>query len=283
MRTWGWRSNPVWLRFRARPRALVGACIVLAYLVAALFAPWVAPHDPTDQNLPLALKGPRPGWWLGNDEYGRDMLSRVIYGARLSFFIGATAVAIALVFGAALGVAAGYWGGWVDNLIMRVMDVMLSFPSFLLALAIVSILGPGIGNLIVAIGVFSIPSFARVARSAVLSVVGLDYVESARAAGAGDWRTIWRYVLPNSMAPLIVLSTMRMATAIITASGLSFLGLGAQPPTPEWGAMLSTGREYLRAAPHVATVPGLAIMFLVLGFNLFGDGLRDALDPRLKV
>ncbi|MDI7250293.1 MAG: ABC transporter permease [Bacillota bacterium] len=282
MRASGWK-NPVWLRFRARPRAVFGLVIVLAYLLAAVFAPWVAPFDPVDQDLSLALKGPRPGYWLGNDEYGRDVLSRIIYGARLSFLIGTAAVAIALVGGGLLGVVAGYRGGWADNLIMRCMDVMLAFPSFLLALAIVSILGPGIVNLIVAIGVFSIPTFARVARGAVLSVVHLDYVEAARSSGAGDWRIIWRYVIPNSMAPLIVLSTMRMATAIITASGLSFLGLGAQPPTPEWGAMLSTGREYLRAAPHVATVPGLAIMFLVLGFNLFGDGLRDALDPRLKV
>lgn len=271
-----------WDMLRAKPRASLGAVIVLAYLGMALFAPWVAGKDPLAQDLSLALNGPRLGAWFGNDEYGRDLFSRIAFGTRLSFVIGAAATLIALACGGTLGMAAGYLGGWFDTLAMRVIDVMLAFPSFLLALGIVSILGPGILNVVIAIGIFSIPPFSRMARASALAVVNLDYVETARGLGAGQWQIMRRHVIPNSISPLIVLSTLRMATAIITAAGLSFLGLGAQPPAPEWGSMLSAGREYIRVAPHIVTVPGLAIMFLVLGLNLLGDGLRDVLDPRLR-
>ena len=271
-----------WDMLRAKPRASLGAVIVLAYLGMALFAPWVAGKDPLAQDLSLALHGPRLGAWFGNDEYGRDLFSRIAFGTRLSFVIGAAATLIALACGGTLGMAAGYLGGWFDTLAMRVIDVMLAFPSFLLALGIVSILGPGILNVVIAIGIFSIPPFSRMARASALAVVNLDYVETARGLGADQWQIMRRHVIPNSISPLIVLSTLRMATAIITAAGLSFLGLGAQPPAPEWGSMLSAGREYIRVAPHIVTVPGLAIMFLVLGLNLLGDGLRDVLDPRLR-
>lgn len=256
--------------------------MVVLYVAVALFAPFLTPYNPTKPDLNLALEGPRAGHLFGNDELGRDILARILFGARISLVVGLAGTAIALTGGIILGSLSGYFGGWVDTVIMRVMDIMLAFPSFLLALAIVSILGAGLFNLVVAIGVFSIPSFSRVVRGSVLSVKNQDYVEAARAVGLSHARILIAHILPNCMAPIIVLATMRIATAILTASGLSFLGLGAQPPTPEWGAMLSNGREYLRAAPHLSTFPGLAIMFAVLGFNLFGDGLRDALDPRMK-
>ncbi len=269
-------------RFAKNRKAVVGVAMVVLYVAVALLAPALTPYNPTKPDLNLALQAPTLGHPLGNDELGRDILARIIYGARISLMVGLVGTGIALVGGVILGSLSGYFGGWVDTVIMRAMDIMLAFPSFLLALAIVSILGAGLMNLMLAIGIFSIPSFSRVVRGSVLSVKNQDYVEAARAVGLSDLRILVAHILPNCMAPIIVLATMRVATAILTASGLSFLGLGAQPPTPEWGAMLSNGREYLRAAPHLATFPGLAIMFGVLGFNLFGDGLRDALDPRLK-
>jgi len=269
-------------RFLKNHKAVLGAAMVLVYVAVALLAPWLAPHNATKPDLDLALKPPRPGYLLGNDELGRDILSRIIWGARISLLIGLMGTAIAVAGGILFGAVAGYFGGLIDSIIMRVMDILLAFPSFLLALAIVAILGPGLINLMLAVGIFSIPSFSRVVRGSVLSVKNLDFIEAGRAQGFTDVRILFRHVLPNCLAPIIVLATMRIATAILTASGLSFLGLGAQPPTPEWGAMLSNGRDYLRSAPHLSTFPGLAIMFGVLGFNLFGDGLRDALDPRLK-
>jgi len=277
--------NP-WLdtlrQFRRNRRAVIGAFIVVVAVAAAVFAPYVTPYDPLTQRLSDALKYPSAKHWLGTDEFGRDVFTRIVYGTRISLIIGLFGVAIAVVVGSGLGIIAGYYGGLLDNVTMRIMDVLMSFPSFLLALGIVTVLGAGLLNLILAIGIFSVPTFARIARGVVLSVVSNDYVEAARGMGANDLRVVLRHVIPNCMAPVIVLASMRMATAIITASGLSFLGLGVQPPTPEWGAMLSTGREYLRIAPHIATAPGMAIMLLVLGFNMFGDGLRDALDPRMK-
>jgi peptide/nickel transport system permease protein len=270
-------------RFKKNKRAMVGLWMVLVFIVVAIFAPLIAPYDPIEQNMQIMLEKPSLKHPFGTDEFGRDLLSRIIYGAQISLAIGTVGVLIAVIFGVALGTIAGYFGGWIDNIIMRIMDIFMAFPSFLLALAIVSVLGPGMVNVMIAIGIFSIPNFSRIARSAVISIKSKEFIEATRAMGGTDTRIIMKHLIPNSISPIIVLSTMRIATAIITAAGLSFLGMGAQPPTPEWGAMLSTGREYLRVAPHVSTIPGLAIMFLVLGFNMLGDGLRDALDPKMKL
>jgi len=260
-----------------------GAIVIALYLITALVAPYFAPYNPIMQDLPNTLKPPNMKNLFGTDEFGRDILTRIIFGARISLLIGAGAVAIAFVLGTILGTSAAYYGGRVDSIVMRIMDIMLSFPAILLAIVIVTILGPRLINVLIAVGIQSTPMFARMIRGSVLSVKENEYVLAARALGANDLRMIINHILPNSMAPMIVLATLRIGTAIITASGLSFLGLGAQPPTPEWGAMLATGRNYLRAAPWVATIPGLAIMTVVFGFNLLGDGLRDAMDPRMKM
>ncbi|WP_400164452.1 nickel transporter permease [Brevibacillus sp. TJ4] len=270
-------------RFKKNKRAMVGLWMVVVFVLVALSAPWIAPYDPYEQNMQQMLESPSLAHPFGTDEFGRDILSRIIYGAQISLMIGIVGVFIAVVLGVTLGTISGYFGGFLDSLIMRIMDIFMAFPSFLLALAIVSVLGPGMVNVMIAIGIFAVPNFARIARSAVIAVKNKEYIEAAEAMGASHTRIIFKHIIPNSLAPIIVLSTMRIATAILTAAGLSFLGMGAQPPTPEWGAMLSTGREYLRASPHVSTIPGLAIMFMVLSFNMLGDGLRDALDPKMKL
>ncbi|SED06570.1 nickel transporter permease [Paenibacillus sp. GP183] len=270
-------------RFKKNKRAMVGLCMALIFIIVAVFARWIAPFDPLAQNIEIMLQSPSISHLLGTDEFGRDILSRIIYGAQISLMIGIVCVLISVIFGVALGTMSGYFGGVIDSLIMRIMDIFMAFPSFLLALAIVSVLGPGMFNVMIAIGIFSIPTFARISRSTVISVKSREYIEATKAMGGSNTQIIFKHVIPNSIAPIIVLSTLRIATAILTASGLSFLGMGAQPPTPEWGAMLSTGREYLRTSPHVSTIPGLAIMFMVLAFNMLGDGLRDALDPKMKI
>ncbi|KQL46232.1 hypothetical protein AN963_14775 [Brevibacillus choshinensis] len=270
-------------RFRKNKRALVGFWMVVVFVSIAVFAQAIAPYDPIEQDMNVILQSPSADHPFGTDEYGRDILSRIIYGSQISLMIGIVGVLISVVVGVGLGTISGYFGGRTDMFIMRIMDIFMAFPSFLLALAIVSVLGPGMVNVMIAIGIFSVPTFARISRSAVISVKNKEFIEAAKSMGASHARVIFKHVLPNSVAPIIVLSTMRIATAILTASGLSFLGMGAQPPTPEWGAMLSTGREYLRTAPHVSTIPGLAIMFMVLAFNMLGDGLRDALDPKMKL
>ena len=270
-------------RFTKNKRAMVGLWMVVVFVIVALFAPWIAPYDPIEQNMEKMLEPPSVEHPFGTDEFGRDILSRILYGAQISLMIGIVGVFIAVVLGVTLGTISGYFGGFLDSLIMRIMDIFMAFPSFLLALAIVSVLGPGMTNVMIAIGIFAVPNFARISRSAVIAVKNKEFIEAAEAMGATHLRIIFKHVIPNSIAPIIVLSTMRIATAILTAAGLSFLGMGAQPPTPEWGAMLSTGREYLRASPHVSTIPGLAIMFMVLSFNMLGDGLRDALDPKMKL
>lgn len=270
-------------RFKKNKRAMVGFWMVVFCVAVALLAPWAAPYDPYEQNMQIMLEGPSLSHPLGTDEFGRDILSRIIHGTQISLMTGMVGVLIAVLLGVALGTISGYFGGLADTLIMRVMDIFMAFPSFLLALAIVSVLGPGMVNVMIAIGIFSVPTFARLSRSSVIAIKDKEYIEAVKAMGGSHFHIIIKHVIPNSIAPIIVLSTMRIATAIITAAGLSFLGMGAQPPTPEWGAMLSTGREYLRVAPHVSTMPGLAIMFLVLGFNMLGDGLRDALDPKMKL
>ncbi len=263
--------------------SLLGTLIVLIFILTAVLAPLLAPYHPiNDGSLVERLQAPSASHLLGTDSQGRDILSRIIYGARVSVQVGIISVGIALVIGTLMGMVAGFYGGWVDNLMMRLVDIMLAFPSVLLAIAITAVLGPELKNAMLAIGVVNIPAFARIVRSTVLSVKAMEYVEAARAIGATDVRIIFRHVLPNSMAPLIVQTTLSIGTAILDAAALSFLGLGAQPPTPEWGAMLSDGRSYLQKAPWVMFFPGMAIMLVVLGFNLLGDGLRDALDPRLK-
>ena len=270
-------------RFKKNKRALYGFWMVILCLLVAVLAKWIAPYDPIEQNMEIMLEGPSWSHPFGTDEFGRDILSRIIHGTQISLMTGFVGVLLAVVIGVALGTISGYFGGLADSLIMRIMDIFMAFPSFLLALAIVSVLGPGMVNVMIAIGIFSVPTFARLSRSSVIAIKDKEYIEAVKAMGGSHFHIIVKHVIPNSIAPIIVLSTMRIATAIITAAGLSFLGMGAQPPTPEWGAMLSTGREYLRVAPHVSTMPGLAIMFLVLGFNMLGDGLRDALDPKMKL
>ena len=272
----------VWRRLRRSKTAVAGLVIVGVYLFLALCGPWLAPYDPYFQDLNLSYLRPCVDHWLGCDEFGRDILSRILYGARVSLVIQFWAVMISLVIGTFLGSVSGYFGGRIDEVVMRLMDIMMAFPGILLALAIVAILGPSLTNLIVAIGINSVPGFSRVARGAVISVKKNDYVTAARAIGESDLSILFRYVLPNAISPIIVQTTMRMATVLLTAAGLGFLGLGVQPPSPEWGTMLSAARVYLRSAPHVAVIPGVTIMIVVLGFNFFGDGLQDALNPRLK-
>ena len=276
------RAAEVWRRLKRNKAAIVGGVIVFLFVLVALLAPILAPYPPNEGDLALRLKPPSAAHWLGTDALGRDILSRVIYGAQVSLQIQVAAVLIALVLGTLLGMFGGYYGGVTDNVIMRFMDILLAFPGIFLAISIIAVLGPGLLNLMLAAGIYSVPQFARIVRGSILSLKEKEFIEAARAAGESDTSILFRYLLPNSMAPIIIQTTLRMATVLLTASGLSFLGLGVQPPRAEWGAMLSTARPYLITSPHVATFPGLAIMLVVMGFNLFGDGLRDSLDPRLK-
>lgn len=278
------RKHPLvvfWSRFKKHKMAILGGIVVLFFVGVALSVNLISPHSPYKQNLRLRLASPTVSSPMGRDDLGRCILSRIIYGARTSLYIGASSIGIGLSIGVFLGAIAGYYRR-IDGVIMRIIDIMLAFPSMFLALAIVSALGPGLNNIIIAVGIYSVPTFCRITRGSVLSVKESEYVEAARAIGAGDPTIIFSHILPNCMAPIIVQATLYLPAAIITAAGLSFLGLGVQSPIAEWGAMLGEGRVYLRVAPHVAIFPGLAIMLVVLGFNLFGDGLRDALDPRLK-
>ncbi|MBI4278144.1 MAG: ABC transporter permease [Armatimonadetes bacterium] len=263
-------------------RGAIGGVIVLLALMTAVGGRALAPQDPLQQDLPSALQGPSARHLLGVDALGRDVLSRMMYGAPISLSIGAVAVSLGLAVGGGLGIVAGYFGGGLESIIMRLADVLLAFPGILMALALVAVLGPNIQNVTIAVGVFGIPAYIRLVHSTVLSVRERPFVEAARAVGAPSVRILARHILPNIMAPLIVQSSLDLARAITVASSLSFLGLGVQPPSPEWGAMLAEGREYLRGAPHLATFPGLAVMMVVLGFNMLGDGLRDVLDPRLR-
>ncbi len=273
-------SAMVWRRFLSNRAAVVGGAFMGLFLLLAALAPWAAPYDPLEQDLYNRLSPPSMTHPFGTDDFGRDILSRVIYGTRISLRIGVAAVMIALVAGTVIGIVAGYYGGALDQVLMRLMDLMLAFPSILLAIGIVAILGPGLDNAMIAIGVVAIPQYSRLIRASTLTVREADYVQALRALGAKDLRILMTAVLPNCLAPLIVQSTLSLATAILDAAGLSFLGLGAQPPTPEWGAMLSGGRELILSAPWVLTYPGVAIFVTVLAFNLLGDGLRDAFDPK---
>ena len=271
-----------WGRFRRNRLALLGLALVLVLALAAALAPWLAPYDPARQSLIEKRAQPGAKYLLGADEFGRDILSRVIYGSRVALLVGVLSVAIALAGGLALGTAAGFTGGWADALMMRAIDILLAFPYLLLALAIVAALGPGALNTTIAVGIWGVPAVTRIVRGSVLALRETEYVAAARALGAPVPALLRRHILPNLLPGLIVYGTLFMANAILLEAALSFLGLGVQPPTASWGLMVSTGRDVLLVAPHVATVPGVAIMVAVLGFNLVGDGLRDALDPRLR-
>lgn len=262
--------------------AVIGLVIVSVFLLTALLAPYIAPYDPAVIELANRLDGPSAQHWLGTDELGRDTFSRIIIGARITLVITTGAVGLALLIGAFVGLVAGYYGGYVDTIISRVIDVLMAMPGFLLAIAIIAALGVGTTNVIIAVGIYSIPTFARIARASTLSVKAGDYILAARALGVSHGRIMLRHVTPNIVPPLVVQATLRLATAILSASSLSFLGLGPQPPTPEWGAMLSTGRNYITSGPLLVVFPGLAILLVALSFNLMGDGLRDAADPRLR-
>jgi len=270
------------VRLRRNHIAIVGLAILVVLIFTAVFADTLAPHSFSKQNLRARLQGPNATYWLGTDEFGRDVLSRLIYGARVSLQVGLIAVSIALVIGGGLGAISGYYGGKLDNIIMRIMDIQLSIPTILLAVAISAALGPGLFNLMVAVGISAIPDFARLIRSSVLSVKELEFVEAAHAMGANDLRVILTHILPNCCAPLIVQSTLRVAHAILAAASLSFIGLGIQPPYPEWGAMLASARGYLRGNAYLSLFPGIAIVVTIIALNLIGDGLRDALDPKQK-
>lgn len=262
--------------------AVVGMGVIAIFMLMALLAPYMAPYDPNVIDLANPLRGPSIQHWLGTDELGRDLFSRIIIGARITLLITGGAMGLAVLLGATMGVLAGYYGGHVDTVVSRFVDILMTMPSFLLAVTIVAALGVGTANVIVAIGIAAVPDFARIARGSTLSVRAEEYIFAARSIGARPRRLILRHIAPNIVPPLMVQATMRLATAILSASSLSFLGLGPQPPTPEWGAMMSTGRNYVSTGPLLVVFPGLAILLVALSFNLMGDGLRDALDPRLR-
>jgi len=283
-------------RLLRRKTGVVGLSIIGFMVLVALAAPVLAPYDPNkvligqEENIKrrdppcvhiLGCEAEKPQHVLGLDGNARDQFSRIIYGSRVSLSVGFTTVLVAFTIGASLGAIAGFWGGWLDNVIMRVMDVVLGFPALLLAIAIVAALGPGLRNTLLAIAIVSIPAYARVMRASVLSIKELDFVAASRALGASSIRILWTRVIPNSLTPLVVIATLGIATAILDAAAFGFLGLGAQEPTAEWGAMLARERNQVFSAPHLVFFPGLAIMITVLGFNLLGDGMRDALDPSL--
>lgn len=271
-----------WKRLKRNRMAMVGLGILAVFAIAAVFADLIAPYHYAEQHLDKVFQFPSREFWLGTDNTGRCIFSRIIYGARISLQVGFISVGISLAIGGALGAVAGFYGGGADNAIMRVMDVLLAIPNILLAIVIASTLGPGLQNLMLAVGISSIPSFARIVRASVLSIKEMEFIEAARLTGCSDLRILLRHLTPNILAPIIVQVTLSLALAILNASSLSFLGLGIQPPIPEWGAMLASGRAYIRQYWHLVTFPGIAIAIVILALNMFGDGLRDALDPRLK-
>jgi ABC-type dipeptide/oligopeptide/nickel transport system permease subunit len=277
-----------WLFFRQNRGAVAGLVLIVAFVMVAVLAPLLAPHDPTvvypeSLRLPTAWQeGGSSQFLLGTDDVGRDLLSRLIYGARVSLGIGFLVVLISATIGTVLGLVAGYFGGWVDQLIMRLVDIRMALPSILLSIVVVSILGPNLFNTILAVSTVALPNFIRLVRASVMVEKRKQYVIASASFGAGPWRQMFVNILPNCMAPLIVQATLGFSDGILNAAALGFLGLGAQPPTPEWGTMLADARPFIESQPWMVTLPGLCILFTVLGFNLLGDGLRDALDPRLK-
>ncbi|WP_408641629.1 ABC transporter permease [Solibacillus palustris] len=271
-----------WKNFRQKKVALIASSFILLLIAIAFIGPYVAPYDPYEPNYDAILEGPSMAHFAGTDEYGRDIFSRLIVGSKISLLVSFSAVFLGLILGTVIGLISGFFGGWVDKIIMRFCDVLFSFPDLLLAIAIVAILGPGINNVIIAVMIFSIPSFARLVRGATLNAKENVYVEAARSMGASRTRIIFKHIFPETISELIIFVTMRVGTAILAASSLSFLGLGASPETPEWGVMLSSGRDYLGTNTHLVLMPGIAIFLTVLAFNLIGDGLRDVLDPKTK-
>mgnify|MGYP002416566729 CR=1 FL=1 len=269
-------------RFLKNKLSVIGMVVIIAFILIAIFADQLAPYDYAAQDLTSMYLSPCAEHPLGTDNLGRDMLSRIIYGTRISLLIGFSSVGISLLIGTLLGCLAGFYGGKIDNVIMRIMDIFLAVPSLLLSITIVSALGPSIFNLMLAIAISSVPGYARIVRASVLTVKDQEFVEAAKCIGANNFEIISSHILPNCMAPIIVQVSLKVASAILSTSGLSFLGLGVKAPTPEWGAMLSGGRAYLRNAPHLTVFPGIAIIITILSLNLLGDGLRDALDPKLK-
>jgi peptide/nickel transport system permease protein len=262
--------------------AIVGAIIIFFFVIIAILAPWVTSYGVNEQEMVNRLQPPSAEFWFGTDDFGRDIFTRIVYGARISLWVGLFAVSGSLVFGTFLGIIAGYYGRWIDMTISRIFDIMLAFPGILLAIAIVAILGPSLQNALIAIAVVNIPVFGRLVRSKVLSLKEEEYIMAARAQGMKHGRIILHHILPNSLAPIIVQATLGFGTAILEAAALGFLGMGAQPPNPEWGKMLSDSRAFIQSAPWTVLFPGFSIMLIVLGFNLIGDGLRDALDPKMK-
>lgn len=271
-----------WRGFRKSKVAVAGIIIVLFFVLLAVLGPFLVKEGINDQQITDRLQPPSSDYWLGTDDLGRDILSRIVHGARISLWVGFSSVVGSIVIGSTLGIIAGYYGRWVDTIISRFFDIMLAFPSILLAIAIVSVLGPSLQNALVAIAIINVPNFGRLIRSKVLSIKEDEYITAAKGIGMRDARILFSHILPNSMAPVIVQGTLAIASAILEAAALGFLGLGAQAPMPEWGKMLADSKNYMQSAPWTMIFPGMAIMLTVLGFNLMGDGLRDAMDPRMK-
>lgn len=276
------QAMDIFKRFKRNKMAVFGLIVIIFLCVCAIVPQWIAPYGIDEQNLAEQFLSPSGQHLFGTDNFGRDIFSRVVYGSRVSLVIGLISVSISCVLGVAFGCVAGYYGNKVDNLIMRFIDIMLAIPNMLLAMSIVAALGTGTRNLILAIGIGAVPGYARIVRGSILSVKEQEFIEAAHSIGASDFRIITRHIIPNCLAPIIVQATMSIATAILSTASLSFIGLGIEPPTPEWGSMLAAGRNFLRDHWFVVTFPGVAIMLTVFAFNLFGDGLRDALDPKLK-
>lgn len=269
------------MRFVRNPLALIGAVLISVLVLSAMFAPWVAPYPPLEMNLMEPYLPPgSPGHLLGTDNFGRDILSRIIHGSRISLFIGIVVVSIASVIGTALGLLAGFYGGWVDSVIMRLVEIFYSFPFLILVIAVIALFGPSILNVMLVLGFVSWPLYARIVRGQVLTLREVEYVEAARASGVGGFRIMARHILPNTLTPVIVMATFGIPEAILASAALGFLGLGVQPPTPEWGVMVSEGKDFIRRAPYLILWPGIAVMIAVLSFNFVGDGLRDVLDPK---
>jgi len=274
----------VWKRLQKNKSAMAGLVIITLFIALAVCADFIADYETVviAQNIEQRLQPPSAEHWFGTDNYGRDIFARVVHGARMSLTIGIVSTLISVFFGGILGALAGFYGGYVDNIISRVMEALMCIPAILMALCIIAALGPSLINLMIAITVSQVPGFTRLIRSVIMTLRDSDYVEAARSCGTSDARIIYRHIIPNAIGPIIVQATMAMADMILTAAGLSFIGMGIAPPTPEWGTMLSEGREQIRNAPYIITFPGLAIILSALSFNMLGDGLRDALDPRLK-
>jgi peptide/nickel transport system permease protein len=276
------KKREVLHRLSRNPIIVIGAIVIVLMILVGTFAPYLAQHEPSKMNPRHRREAPSKEFWLGTDRLGRDMLSRLIWGTRVSLVIGVLAVSVSLVIGLTIGMISGYYGGMLDEILMRIMDIIFAFPSLLLAIALIAVTGPSMRNIIFVVGLIRIPRFARILRGTVLSIKEKEFVEAARALSKSDIGIMLQHILPNCIAPLTVEASLSIATAIITESALSFLGIGVRPPTPSWGQMIADGRSELFTAPWIVIFPGLAIMLTVLGYNLLGDGLRDALDPRLR-